>query len=190
MGWNTFSTTPKGYGVTGGSARLAAGATSQLVKASVEGPVVWCVTLVADTSATFTIDAGCGQSAQTITQTVRGGRCYLSIVAEEVQVNATAGAATSNVSAAVAPDNGPNGSPATAVSAALTLTAATTTTIPATGRQRATIHNNTGGVLQVQVNSVDLYRMANQTTIDLVYSGAFQLRPASTGAVSVVEFFA
>lgn len=189
MSWNRFSTTPNGYGVTGGSARLTAGQSSQLVKAGIGGPATWCITLQSDTSSTFVIDAGCGQSLTTHTIVVKGGRSYLTIVAEEVQVNATAGTSTAQVFAAAAPDNGPQGAPTTAVGTSLTLTGGVTTAFPASGRVRLTVHNNTTGDLQVQVGGVDAYRVAAQGTVDFAWTGAIGLRPATTGVVNVVEYF-
>ena len=189
MGWERFSTTPQGYGVTGGAARLSAGQRVQVIACQIGGPAIWCLVLQSDNACTFQIDAGNGQAVQTITQAVKGGRHYLTVVAEAVTVNAQAGAAACAIYASAAPDNGPQGSPTTAAAQALTLVAATVTAIEASGRVKALIHNNTAAALTVLINGVDCYRIAAAGTLELNWAGAFELLSTPGGSVNVVELF-
>jgi len=189
MGWQQYSTTPKGYGVTGGAANLAAQSRSQLVKCEVGGPQVWSVQLVATTgTAIFEVLAGNGQASQTYSFTVTAGRQFVTVCAEAVEVNAFS-IAGANVFASAAPANGPDRAPDLATCTTLALAIGVPQTIGASGRLYALIHNNTAATLSIRVNGVEMYSGAAQSTVRVDYAGAITVQATAAGNVTVGEFF-
>lgn len=192
MSWNRATTAPAGYGVFGGSASLAPGQSSQLVRAEFDSPQVWTVSLQCSGPVEVRITEGNGQSAIGRTQVI-AGPTFLQVTAATLEVNATnKGAASATISASCAPGNGPPSAPQNAlVEFNSTLAPATATAFAATSANTRLVHNNTGGVLTVSIpaGGPDVYRLANQATLTLSYGGSFTLLSPGGGAVSVVGLF-
>lgn len=190
MGWDKFSTTPVGWGVTGGSATLAAsGGRSQLVRAETGAPQLWCVRLTSTALVQFAFTVGNGQSAQTFTVSVNGSQ-FVNVVASQLDVDAlNNNATTATATASAAPANGPDRSPDTATNATRTLAAGVQTTVLASGRAYAIIHNDTAATVQIRINSLTIANLAAQGNYRLDYAGAFQLFSTPGGNVNVAEFW-
>lgn len=190
MSWDKFSTTPVGWGVTGGNATLTAtGGRSQLVRAEVAAPQIWCVRLQSSALVQFAFTVGNGQSAQTFTVSVNGSQ-FVNVVGSTLDVDAlNNNAFTATASASAAPANGPGRSPDTATNATRVLVAGVPQTVLASGRTYAIIHNDTAAVLQIRVNSLTFANVAAQGNYRLDYAGAFQLFSAAGGNVNVAEFW-
>lgn len=190
MGWNRYSTTPQGWGVTGNASQLEPSRSTQLVRAEISGPQVWTIRLQSTGPAEFRIVTGNGQASEQTSQVVNG-RSWATVVGETVEVNATnLGASAVGVSASVAPGNGQTGAAATASSSSLTLAAGLATSIPASGRQFAIVHNDSGGHIYIQNDGVDVVRISHEDSYRLDYAGAFELWSGSGGVVTVTEFWA
>ena len=190
MSWDKFSTTPVGWGVTGGSATLAAsGGRSQVVRAETAAPQIWCVRLTSTALVQFAFTVGNGQSAQAFTVSVNGSQ-FVNVIGSTIDVDAlNNNAFAASVTASAAPANGPGRSPDTATNATRALVAGVPQTVLASGRTFAIIHNDTAAVLQVRVNSLTFANIAVQGNYRLDYAGAFQLFSAAGGNVNVAEFW-
>jgi len=190
VGWDKFSTTPHGWGVTGGNAQLAAsGGRSQLVRCEVAAPQIWCVRLTSTALVNFYFTVGNGQASQAFTVSVNGSQ-FVNIVASSLEIDAQNNNASScTATASAAPANGPDRAPDTATNATRTLAAGVAQTVLSSGRAYAIIHNDTATTLQIRINSLTFANVAAQGNYRLDYAGAFQLFSVAGGNVNVAEFW-